>query len=76
MTDNNWKTVKVCAHSFDAQMIRSILESEEIPVKMLNENMNNIFPDAGIVDIKIQVPADAEEKARIIIEEFSDDDNV
>ncbi len=71
-----WTTVKVCAHSFDAQMIRSILESEEIPVKMLNENMNNIFPDTGIVDIKIQVPENEQEKALLIIEEFSDDDDV
>jgi len=74
--ENKWITVKMCAHTFDAQMIRSILESEEIPVKMLNENMNNIFPDAGIVDIKIQVPEDAQEKAKLIIDEFSDEDNV
>jgi len=71
-----WTTVKVCAHSFDAQMIRSILESEEIPVRMLNVTINNIFPDTGIADIKIQVPEEVEEQAKVIIAEFTEDEDV
>ncbi len=71
-----WITVKVCAHSFDAQMIRSILESEEIPVRMLNVTINNIFPDTGIADIKIQVPEETEEQAKLIIDEFTEDEDV
>jgi acetone carboxylase gamma subunit len=76
MENKKWKTVKICAHTFEAQMIRSILESEEIPVRMLNENMNNIFPDAGIVDIKIQVLEETMEKANIIVKEFSENKDV
>ena len=76
MSEKQWITVKECANAFDAQMIRSILESEEIPVRMLNENMNNLYPNTGLITIELQVQENNKEVAAKIINEFSENEEV
>ena len=76
MSEKQWITVKECANTFDAQMIRSILESEEIPVRMLNENMNNLYPNTGLITIELQVQENNKEVAAKIINEFSENEEV
>ncbi len=67
--DYNWQKIWSSEDGMEAQLIRNLLESEEIPVKLMNVNSNNIFPDTGIAEVDIYVPEEFKEKALQLIEE-------
>jgi len=67
--DYNWQKIWSSGDGMEAQLIRNLLESEEIPVKLMNVNSNNIFPDTGIAEVDIYVPEEFKEKALQLIEE-------
>jgi len=71
MTDNiNWKQIKICMDSMEAQLIRGLLESENIPVQMENVNMHDLLPGAGLINIKLLVPEKEFDKAEELIQTF------
>jgi hypothetical protein len=65
----NWQKIRTCEDGMEAQLIKNLLEIEEIPVKLLNVNSNNIFPDTGIAEVNVLVPGEFIEKALQIIQE-------
>jgi len=67
--DYNWQKIWSSEDGMEAQLIRNLLESEDIPVKLMNVNSNNIFPDTGIAEVDIYVPEEFKEKALQLIEE-------
>ncbi len=68
----NWKELKICMDSMEAQLIRGLLESEDIPVQMDNINMHDLLPGVGLINIKILVPEEYFEKAEKLVREFYD----
>jgi hypothetical protein len=65
----NWQEIWTCEDGLEAQLIKNLLELEEIPVKLLNVNSNNIFPDSSIAEVSVLVPGDYSEKALLLIQE-------
>ena len=65
-----WKQVKVCVDSMEAQLIRGLLESENVPVRLENFNMQELFPGTGFNKIKLYVPQEYVEKAEKLINTF------
>jgi hypothetical protein len=65
----NWKKIWRCEDGLEAQLIKNLFEIENIPVKLLNVNSNNIFPDTGIADVTVLVPDEFSEKALQLIKE-------
>ena len=68
----NWKELKICMDSMEAQLIRGLLESEGIPVQMDNINMHDLLPGVGLINIKILVPEEYYEKAQQLVRKFYD----
>jgi len=67
--DHKWVIIWSCEDGMEAQLIKNLLEIENIPVKLGNINSNNLFPDTGISKVKIYVPDDYAENGKKIIEE-------
>ena len=57
-------TVFKDADAFEAQMVKSLLESSGIPCKLLGGLQNSSFP---MLPVEIQVPEDREAEARELI---------
>ncbi len=68
----NWKELKICMDSMEAQLIKNLLESEGIPVQMDNMNMHDLLPGVGLINIKIYVPEEDFEKAEELVRTFYD----
>jgi len=69
--------LKVCANSFEAQLLKTKLESEGINCMVTNENMGMLY--GGLVDAlnpRICVDEDDLERAQAVLEDVSDDQNV
>ncbi len=66
-----WVKIYSCEDGLEAQLIKNLFELEEIPVKLLNVNSNNIFPDTGIAQVDIYVPQSYTERSKqLIVENF------
>lgn len=62
--------LRTCATSFEAQIIRTHLESEGIPCAVTDENMNSIYGGAvGAFSPRVLVREEDLEKARAILAE-------
>ncbi|MDR2979899.1 MAG: DUF2007 domain-containing protein [Bacteroidales bacterium] len=62
---DNWKTIKTFTYSHDAHLMKSFLESENIPTELKGEYTAQVvnylaFTGAGV---ELQVPEDLYEKA-------------
>ncbi len=68
----NWTKVWISEDGMEAQLIRNLLEIENIPYQLRNENTNNLFPDTGIVTVDIYVPEEKAEKVKQMIKENFD----
>jgi len=66
---NKWVKIWSCEDGMEAQLIKNLLQVENIPVRMGNVNSNNLFPDTAISLVEIFVPEDYAEKAKELIEE-------
>ena len=64
----NWTKIWSCEDGMEAQLIKNLLEIENIPVQLANVNSNQLFPDTGIAEVKILVPEESAQKAKELIE--------
>ncbi len=64
-----WQKIWSCEDGMEAQLIKNLLEINDIPVKLMNVNSNNIFPDTGIAEVDIYVPEELADNSKKIIEE-------
>lgn len=66
-------TLKTCANSFEAQLLKTKLESEGIPAEVVDENMGTIYGNAvAAFNPRVVVSSDNEERARAILNECGD----
>jgi len=65
----NWVKIHSCEDGMEAQLIKNLMEIEDIPVRLLNVNSNNIFPDSSIAEVDIYVPEEYVAQAEKLIEE-------
>lgn len=66
-------TLKTCANSFEAQLLKTKLESEGIPAMVADENMGTLY--AGAVTAfnpRVLVASENEERALAILQECGD----
>jgi len=66
---SKWVKIWSCEDGLEAQLIKNLLEIENIPVRLGNVNSNNLFPDTAISEVEIYVPEEYAEKAKKLIEE-------
>ncbi len=67
--DVKWTKIYSCDDGIKAQLIKNLMEIENIPVRLLNVNSNNIFPDSYIAEVDIYVLEEYVEQAKKLIEE-------
>jgi len=72
MENINWISVRKCNDNFEAEMIKGILENENIPVILFNANSNSLFPDSSLIQVEVKVPEEYESAAKKIVEEFDE----
>ena len=69
----NWKKIRACGDGLEAQLLRNLMEINDIPVRLLNVDANNLFPDSYIADVVVEVPETYfDEAEKIIVENFDD----
>lgn len=65
----NWKKVWSCEDGMEAQLIKNLMEINDIPVNLMNVNSNSMFPDSSIAEVDIYVPEEYVNKAKELIEQ-------
>ena len=65
----NWQQVYSCDDGMEAQLVKNLLEINEIPVNLQNVNSNAMFPDSSIAEVTVWVPEEEVETAKKLIEE-------
>jgi len=68
----NWKQLRVCEDGMEAQLIRNLLEINDIPVQLFNVNSNSLFPDTSLINVIVKVPESFLEKAQDLLKENFD----
>lgn len=58
----------------EAYIIKSRLESEGIPVYLINETLNSLFPTGGFTSVILQVPLEESIRAMDILYEEPPED--
>jgi len=67
----NWQQVYSCDDGMEAQLVKNLLEINNIPVNLQNVNSNAMFPDSSIAEVTVWVPeADVETAKKLIKENF------
>ncbi len=66
--NTEWIKIWSCEDGMEAQLIKNLLEIENIPVQLINVNSNNLFPDSTIADVDILTPKEFADKAKELIE--------
>lgn len=62
-------TLKTCTNSFEAQLLKTRLESEGIPAAVVDENIGTIYGNAvQSFNPRVIVSSDYEEQARAILQ--------
>jgi len=71
MTDNNsgWVTIFSSSNHLHANMVKGLLESHDIPVRLVDEHMGSLQAGYAIVvgGIKVEVPSDAVADAKELL---------
>ena len=67
--NHKWIQVWHCEDGMEAQLIKNLMEINNIPVNLLNVNSNNMFPDSSIAEVTVTVPEAEATKAKKLIEE-------
>ncbi len=65
----NWQQVYSCSDGMEAQLIKNLMEINDIPVLLKNVISNAMFPDTGISEVTVWVPEEYVETAKKLIEE-------
>lgn len=75
MKDTNFVTIQVVHGEFEANVLKTHLESEGIPVFLQYESLGRVYPITidGLGEIKIKVPAQFAEEAKQILQQTTDD---
>jgi len=64
----NWLQVYSCRDGMEAQLVKNLMEINDIPVKLNNVIANAMFPDSSIAEVTIWVPKEHVESAKKLIE--------
>jgi hypothetical protein len=70
MSGEAWITVWKTAHDEEAFLLKSFLESHGLHVFIKGQGTGSVFPDLPFAHVEVQVPAGEEAKARALVEEF------
>ena len=72
MSETNWEVVYETSGSFLAEMLRGLLEAQEIPVVLSQEGAGRVYGiTVGTLGrVQILVPAQHVERAQYILEEY------
>ncbi len=65
----NWQQIYICPDGMEAQLVKNLLEINEIPVQLKNVIANAIFPDTSIAEVTVWVPEEFAKTAKRLIEE-------
>ncbi len=65
----NWQQVYSCTDGMEAQLVKNLMEINDIPVLLKNVIANAMFPDTNIAEVSIWVPKEYIENAKKLIEE-------
>ena len=65
----NWQQVYSCRDGMEAQLVKNLMEINEIPVQLQNVIANAMFPDTSVADVRIWVPEEHVETAKKLIKE-------
>lgn len=69
MDDTDWVAVRTLRHTAEAEIVRALLESEDIPVMVQSELVQQVYPGLGA--IAVLVPKTMLCKAQQILEKGS-----
>ncbi len=64
-----WQQVYSCSDGMEAQLVKNLMEINDIPVQLQNVIANAMFPDTSVADVRIWVPEEHVETAKKLIEE-------
>jgi hypothetical protein len=72
MTQPHWEVVDEVAGDIQAEIIRGLLEAQEISVWLSQEGAGRVYGlGLGVLGrVQILVPSDASERARVILEDY------
>ncbi len=76
MADKKWEKVTVVTGELQAEIIRGMLEAQDIEVLLFQEGAGKVFSlSVGpLGEVEIMVPADKKDEASQIINEYFDKD--
>jgi len=72
MSENQWVVVTKVSGEFNGELIRGLLEAQEIPVQLFNKGAGRAFGFSvgPLSEVEILVPKNLEEEASRIIEQY------
>jgi hypothetical protein len=72
MTEEKWEVVDEVAGSFQAEIIRGLLEAQEIPVVLSQEGIGRVYSlTVGTLGlVQVLVPARDFQRARQVLDEY------
>ena len=72
MTDETWEVIDEVSGQFQAEIVRGILEAQEIPVVLSQEGIGHVyaFTVGSLATVQVLVPAREAERARQVLEEY------
>lgn len=79
MADSKWEKVTVATGELQAEIIRGMLEAQDIEVLLFQEGAGKVFSVSvgPLAEVEILVPADKKDEATQIIDEyFAQDEGV
>ncbi len=63
----NWQQIYSCRDGIEAQLVKNLMEINEIPVNLKNVISNAMFPDSSIAEVTVWVPETYAETAKKLI---------
>lgn len=72
MADSKWEKVTVATGELQAEIIRGMLEAQDIEVLLFQEGAGKVFSVSvgPLAEVEILVPADKKDEATQIIDEY------
>jgi len=72
MTDIHWEVVEEVSGDIQAEIIRGLLEANEIPVWLSQEGAGKVYSVGigALGKVQILVPSDVSDRARAILEDY------
>jgi hypothetical protein len=72
MTDETWEVIDEVSGQFQAEIVRGLLEAQEIPVVLSQEGLGHVYAltIGTLGTVQVLVPAREAERARQLLEEY------